>query len=274
MRPVNLIPPEDRRGEKAPSRTGAIPYAILAVLAVGLFAVAAITVTNKQISDRQAEKSQLEAQQADAQARADALAPYAEFADTANARVETVTQLAESRFDWVRVLKELSLVLPDDVWLTDLSGSANPSAGVAPGGGGLADGLAVPTLVIDGCATGHDAVAAFVETLKDIDGVTRVGVESSERGDDSDSSGGSSGSSGSAGVDCRTRNFIASFSITVAFDSASVPASTTVPPSTDATTAPDQVADGQAQEQQARNSTAEQTDKARNATDIIPGVAR
>jgi Tfp pilus assembly protein PilN len=274
MRPVNLIPPEDRRGVKAPSRTGAIPYAILAMLAVVLFAVAAVTLTNKQISDKKAEKSQLEAQQADAQARADALAPYAQFADTANARVQTVSQLAESRFDWVRVLKELSLVLPGDVWLTDLSGSANPSVQAATGGGsGLTEGLAVPTLVIEGCATGHDAVAAFVETLKDIDGVTRVGVESSERGDDSSSSG-SGGSSNSPGADCQTRSFIAKFSITVAFDSASVPASASVPPTTDAATAPDQVADGQAQEQQARDSAAEQTDKARNATDIIPGVAR
>ena len=31
----------------------------------------------------------------------------------------TVTSLADSRFDWERVMRELSLVLPADVWLTE-----------------------------------------------------------------------------------------------------------------------------------------------------------
>ncbi|MFL5869740.1 MAG: PilN domain-containing protein [Solirubrobacterales bacterium] len=275
MRPVNLIPPEDRRGERAPTRTGPFPYAILAVLGVALFAVAAITLANKQISDRKAEKSSLEAQRAEAQARADALGPYAEFASTTQARMATVTSLAQSRFDWVRVLRELSLVLPDDIWLTDLTGAANAGGETtqsSSSGGSLTEGLAVPTLSIAGCGTGHDAVAEFVEALKDIDGVTRVAVESSERGDDSGDSGG-----GGASDSCQTRNFIAKFQIDVAFDSAAVPAATGALPAdpSTATTVPDaQVSDAQGQEQQARDSITQQTGKARNATDIIPGVAR
>src|SRR5919197_1009365 len=45
MRPVNLIPPEARRGEKAPMRTGALSYVIVAVLAVALLGVTAIVIT-------------------------------------------------------------------------------------------------------------------------------------------------------------------------------------------------------------------------------------
>jgi Tfp pilus assembly protein PilN len=268
VRPVNLIPPEDRRGERAPSRTGAVPYLIVGMLGVALAAVAVLGLTNKQISDRKAEKATLEVEEAQATATAEALAPYAEFAQKSDARVATVTSLAESRFDWVRVLKELALVLPDNVWLTNLDGSAS-ATGMSGGGGGLAQGLTVPTLSIQGCATGHDAVAAFIETLKDIDGVTRVGVSSSERGDDS-ASGGSSES-------CQTRSFITAFEIAVAFDAAAVPAATPVPPATpgDETAVSDpQVADAQQQEQQVRDSTAEQTEKADNAANIIPGVAR
>ena len=41
MRPVNLIPPEARRGEKAPMRTGALSYVIVAVLAAALVGVTA-----------------------------------------------------------------------------------------------------------------------------------------------------------------------------------------------------------------------------------------
>ena len=35
MRPVNLIPPEERRGERAPMRTGPLSYVVVAVLAAG-----------------------------------------------------------------------------------------------------------------------------------------------------------------------------------------------------------------------------------------------
>jgi Tfp pilus assembly protein PilN len=233
-----------------------------------------LALTNKQISDRTAEKASLQAEEAQAQATADALAPYAEFAQESSARSATVTSLAQSRFDWVRVMKELALVLPDDVWLTSLSGSVS-AGGAGEGSSGLAEGLEVPTLSLKGCATGHDAVAAFIETLEDIDGVTRVGVASSQRSDES--SAGAGGGGGSAS--CQTRNFIATFDIAVAFDAATVPAAAAAPalpaePSDSAVVSDPQVADGQQQEQQARDDTTEQTDKAGNAADIIPGVAR
>jgi Tfp pilus assembly protein PilN len=272
VRPVNLIPPEDRRGERAPARTGAIPYFVLGILGLAVVAVAVLALTNKQISDREAEKTSLEAQQAQAQARAEALAPYAEFVQASEAQTTTVTSLAQSRFDWVRVLKELSLVLPGDIWLTGLSGSTSGSEA----GSDSAGGLAVPTLSIKGCGTGHRAVAAFVQTLHDIDGVTRVGVASSVRG--SESGGASGGASGGTGDgSCQTRDFIATFEISVAFDAATAPtAATTVPPdpAAGAVEPEGQVADAQQQEQQARDSAAEQSDKAGNAAEIIPGVTR
>jgi Tfp pilus assembly protein PilN len=268
MRPVNLIPPEERRGDRAPSRTGAIPYVVLGILAVALFTIAAVTLVNNQISDREAEKVALEAEQAEAQARASALAPYAEFAARSSARLVTVTGLAQSRFDWVRVLKELSLVLPDDIWLTSLGGAANAES-VSGETSPLASGLQVPTLSLKGCGTGHEAVAEFVETLEDIDGVTRVGIESSKRGDASDDGGGAGGS-------CQTRNFIAAFDIAIAFDAATVPAAAVPPPAApEAGTAPDaEVADAKAETQQAADSAAEQTEEARRAAEIVPGVAR
>jgi Tfp pilus assembly protein PilN len=276
MRPVNLIPPEERRGTRASSRTGQLPYLIIGLMAVVLVVVAALTLTNKQISDRESEKATLTAEEAQARATADALAPFAEFARLSEARSATVTSLAQSRFDWVRVLRELSRVLPDDVWLTGLSGSVSADSG--GGAGALANGLNVPTLAITGCAAGHEGVAGFLEALKDIDGVTRVGVSSSERGEQSGGEGGSS--DGGAG-NCRTRSFISGFDVTVAFDSAAVPAATGTAPapaptasSTGEAASDPQVADAEQQEQQVRDSTDEQTGKATNAANIVPGVTR
>jgi hypothetical protein len=75
-----------------------------------------------------------------------------------------------------------------------------------------------PALEMSGCATGQEAVAEFVTALKNIDGVTRVGLDSSELASKS----GEAGSGGAGGGDCRTRSFIAQFSLVVAFDAAPV----------------------------------------------------
>ena len=58
-----------------------------------------------------------------ADARAAELAPYGEFASLEQARAETVSSLAQSRFDWERVLNELALVMPERVTLETLTGT-------------------------------------------------------------------------------------------------------------------------------------------------------
>lgn len=266
MRPVNLIPPDQRRGASAATRTGALPYVLLGALAVALVAVTALVLTSNQIEDRRAEKAELVVQEAEASARAEALAPYAEFAALSKAREQTVTSLAQSRFDWERVVRELALVLPGDVWLTGLGGSVGGEAQNEATGSTLATQLAGPSLSIKGCAEGHEAVAGLLEALEDIDGVTRVGISSSERPTQSSSAGGDA-------ADCRTRNFISQFEVTVAFDDAApgAPAPQAVPP---ASAEGPELADARQAEQQARDSAARQTEKSENAAEIIPGVAK
>ena len=57
MRPVNLIPPEDRRGEHAPLRTGPLAYIVLGALVLVLVGVTALVLTDNQIAERQGAKS-------------------------------------------------------------------------------------------------------------------------------------------------------------------------------------------------------------------------
>lgn len=228
MRPVNLIPAEDRRGDSAPLRTGPVAYIVLGALVLALAGVTMLVLTNNKISDRKGELAQVQSEDAAAQARAESLASYTQFAALHEQRLQTIASLADSRFDWERVMRELTLILPHSVWLTELEASAggeNSSGG--SGGGSLSGSIAGPSLSISGCAAGQDSVANFVTALKDIDGVTRVGVESSElAGEDegAGSAGGSESEGGSSG-DCRTRKFIAEFNLVVAFDAAPVPLS-------------------------------------------------
>jgi Tfp pilus assembly protein PilN len=216
MRPVNLIPAEDRRGDQAPLRTGPLAYIVMGALVAVLVGVAALALTGNQISERQDEVATLKREDAAVSAHAARLASYTQFRALSEQRVATVQSLADSRFDWERVLRELSLVLPSDVALTELSanGAGGEGAESSEGGGG---GLAVsgPSLTLSGCAAGYAGVAGFVTALKDIDGVTRVGVQSSSE---------TAESSGSGEVACGGGSATVEFALVVAFDAAPVPA--------------------------------------------------
>jgi Tfp pilus assembly protein PilN len=222
MRPINLIPPESRRGASAPMRTGPLPYLVLGALALILVGVALYVLAGNTVSEREAEVARLHREDARASAKAERLAAFTQFHELQLARSETVASLADSRFDWERVMRELSLILPDDAWLVSLNASASPESGGESGGGSLRAAAAGPALELKGCATGQESVAGFVTALKDIDGVTRVGVESSGLGESEGTASG--GGEDGANEDCRTRSFIAQFSIVVAFDAAPVPA--------------------------------------------------
>jgi Tfp pilus assembly protein PilN len=211
MRPVNLIPPDQRRGDNAPLRTGPVAYIVVGALALVLLGVTMLVLASNDVAEKKDELVTLRHEDAAAQARAEALAPYAQFQAMSRQRVETVTSLADSRFDWPRVMRELALILPDDVLLSNLTAGA----GAAGGESGEGLGVAGPSLELSGCTVGQDSVARFVAALKDIDGVTRVGLESSTIGE-----GSSSASSGA----CEEANYENQYEIVVAFDAAPVPA--------------------------------------------------
>ncbi len=275
MRGVDLTPPEERHGSSAPTRTGGLHYIVLVALGLGLLAVVVTTFTSKQVSDGKADVARLEQELSQSTATATALQPFADFRTAQVARSATVTSLAQSRFDWQRVMNELALVLPDDIWLVNLTATVLPDVQIEGGGGvSTRDSVEGPALELVGCAPSQDAVAGFVAALEDIDGVTRVGLASSEL---PETAGGASGAPAAAGgEDCRTQSFIAKFEIVVAFDAVPPPAGAIgLPPSVPAPLAtPDsgQLADAQAQEATAASSVSEKTAKAKNATEtFIPG---
>ena len=221
MRPVNLLPPELRQGAQAPMRTGPIPYLVVGALAAVLAGVALLVLTGNQISEKRTEVVTLKQEDAAAVQEAKRLAAYTQFQALHEQRLATIASLADSRFDWERVMRELALILPHDVWLTELSASASAESESGAGGGSLRSAIAGPALTLGGCATGQESVAGFVTALKDIDGVTRVGVESAELPSQGES--GEGGDSEGGGGECQTRKFIASFHLIVAFDAAPIP---------------------------------------------------
>lgn len=220
MRPVNLIPPEERSGSRRPMRGGPLAYIVVGALVAALVGVTALVTTGNAISDSEAEITRVEGEVSAAKSRAQELSAYTQFHQVREQRMATVASLANSRFDWERVMRELALILPGNVWLTSLSAGA--TAGGSEGeSGGLRASISGPALTLNGCARSQDAVAGFIQALKEIDGVTRVGMSQSALG----GAGTASSDSATAGG-CQTRKFIAQFEMVVAFDAAPVPAET------------------------------------------------
>ena len=288
MRPVNLIPPDERRGDSDPLRTGSLIYVLLAGLGLLLLGIVVVALTSKQISDRTSEKSSLERQLTSATQRANSVQAFTEFRTVQQNRAATVTSLAQSRFDWQRVLQELARVLPADITICSLTGTVSQNVSMDSGGGSsscssgssggtsLRDQVAGPALEIDGCAPSQDAVAGFVAALQDIDGVTRVGLEHSG-GSSQQGGSGLTGEPGDASLSSSNgcpKPY--GFTIFAAFDAVPAPGSTPAAPptpptpsGTDATTSNNQVSDGQSQENVAKASVNAQTSKANQAVHTV-----
>ena len=187
MKAINLLPPDLRGTPKSatpkaaatPEAPGGIgAFVVLGALAACVVALAAYVLTTNTVKDRQA---QLEAATAHAEAtrqRVDQLKPYADFQAMAETRIQTVKDLAASRFDWEQALRDISRAVPGEVTLTELNGTISSAAG---GGSGLRSAIAAPAIELKGCTTGQKQVATLLSRLRNVDGVTRVSLNKSAK---------------------------------------------------------------------------------------------
>lgn len=181
MRPVNLIPGGKRGGAVTGGRNVA-SYAIIGALILILGAVSLMALYGREADEHKAEIDSLESQIATAQAEAASLSSFTSFKQIRDARVATIDSLAKSRFDWERVMRELAIVIPEEVWLTNLTGTASPTATVENGAGlQLRATIPGPALEMTGCALNQRTVARLIAAVNDIDGVTRVLVSDSAK---------------------------------------------------------------------------------------------
>jgi Tfp pilus assembly protein PilN len=199
VRAVNLIPGDAGR---AGGRSGGGAYVLLAVLGALVAGVAYYVLTSNAIADRRAQLTQLQVQTRAAQEQADATQPYREFAQLAQARVQTIRQLGAARFDWHRALSDVSKAMPGNVWLSSLLGTVAPGVSVEGGASGATSALRAalpsPAIELTGCTTGHDGVVRLISRLRLVRGVQRVALADSAK---QTAAGGGGG--GGAGGDCR-----------------------------------------------------------------------
>jgi Tfp pilus assembly protein PilN len=184
MKAINLLP-SDLRGTpkgaapKAPvtaDEPGGIgAFVVLGALAACVVALAAYVLTTNTVKDRQAKLDAAVAEARSTTERVNQLKPYADFQALAETRIQTVKDLASSRFDWEQALRDISRAVPADVTLTELNGTV----GSAAGGSAVRTAIAAPAIELKGCTTGQKEVATLLARLRAVQGVTRVSLSKS-----------------------------------------------------------------------------------------------
>lgn len=186
VRAVNLLPPDLRGASKTTAELsvaseasgGAGPFVVLGVLAACVAGVAGYVLAGNTVKQRQAELADVTARQQAIAGRVAALKPYADFDAKAKSRVQTVRDIADSRFDWQNALVDLSRVIPANVTLKGLTGDVSADTGASDGS--LRGAIAAPAITLQGCAPDQTDVARLMARLHGVDGVTRVSLSKSD----------------------------------------------------------------------------------------------
>ena len=126
MRAVNLIPAEQRKGGAVGRRSQGIAFGVLGLLAGAAILVFLYGSASHQLASRKAEAAALTQQAQQVQAQAAQLSSYTSFMQMREQRLQAISQLVGSRFDWSATMNELSRVLPDAAETVPMSSLGQP----------------------------------------------------------------------------------------------------------------------------------------------------
>ena len=180
MRPVNLLPESQRR--RQPSGQGGSAYVVLSALACLLIMVGVYVLTANKATSRGNDAAAASAEADRLEARAAEIGAFGDFAQIKQTRLASVQQLADGRFDWERLMRELARVLPSNGWLqivqasttgeVDSSGTEATTGAVGSGG---------PTAKLTGCMPRQSDVARLMLRLRRMHRVEEVTLKESAR---------------------------------------------------------------------------------------------
>jgi Tfp pilus assembly protein PilN len=177
MRAVNLLPRETT--QKSAVKKEQIPFVVggcIGLVVTALIASQYLSQSGKVASERQTLED-LKAQLAALPAPPPGPTPQqTKLAGEQTTRLVALQTALQTRVAWDRVLRKFSLVLPEDVWLTQLSlkSPISPATNAAPEGSGAPTGFS-----IEGKTYSHDAVARLLSRLSVVSDLTNVQLVSS-----------------------------------------------------------------------------------------------
>lgn len=171
MRAVNLLPRDEAKRSFEAKRGvvfGGVGGAALATAVLASMVISAGGAANSKQEELDALRAQI------------AAIPTVPVIDTSRedslaaekgARVGALSAALAGRVAWDRVLRQVSLVLPEDVWLTNLSAAAPDATQAAPIGSGF---------TLTGATYSQNGVARFLSRLAVVPDLANVRLQSSQ----------------------------------------------------------------------------------------------
>jgi Tfp pilus assembly protein PilN len=167
---VNLLPSKKEIRERRRQAPVAALGGVVGVVAVTAVLALWFLSASSAVTERQSVVDALRAELA----AIPAPAPRDTSGDTLQqekaARVTALSAALGKRVPWDRVLRELSLVTPNDVWLTTLQATSPTASGSSAGGGAFS---------ISGRTYSHDSVARLLARLSLVPDLDQVKLEKS-----------------------------------------------------------------------------------------------
>jgi Tfp pilus assembly protein PilN len=176
---VNLLPPEILEGRRFRQVQYGLGGALLVALAIValLYSMAAGSQGRAQQKVDKAKATNVSLQR-DLSRYDSVKAVYTQVAT----REGMLTQAAGSEVQWSQYLNDLSLSVPDNVWITAFTATQTPPAAAAkPAAGAAAADPGIGTVTFTGTAFAHDDVATWLESLAKVKGYTNSYVTTSTK---------------------------------------------------------------------------------------------
>jgi Tfp pilus assembly protein PilN len=184
MKRINLLPPGER--DKA-SRERGLAYALLGLVVLVAALGAVYLMLNRQVATKQDQVNDLQAQVQQVNSQVAALKWAEQLQTQRTSMAATARQIYDARVDWSNILEELSLVIPEQVCLTDFTGQVpaamQPSVSGGSSGATTSTAQGAADITLQGRADSHVSVASFMTRLGLMPQLTNVQLVSSTASD-------------------------------------------------------------------------------------------
>jgi Tfp pilus assembly protein PilN len=179
MTQVNLLPVEVQAERRTRRQTTLVVSAVGGVLGllilIFILQSARLASENRKLEEQRAANGQLQTQ-------ISSLTRFEQLKQAVTTKEGLLSNLLHGEIQWSGVLRDISLVIPRDMWLTSLSGSVQASSTGSPGSSTtpVAQGL-VGNIQFQGMAFKHTTVADWLTRLESVRGWLNPWISTSSK---------------------------------------------------------------------------------------------
>jgi Tfp pilus assembly protein PilN len=176
---INLLPPELRQRQAIRRNTSFVIVAGLALLAlIGLFYFFQV----QRLSQAQSDLADQQERNANLQSQIDALSQFADLQAELAAKQQLVATIFVNEVSWSSALLDVSRVIPDASYLTNLTGqiTATAEGEVAEPSGGTPETTLIGNMSFSGVANQTETIATWITRLEEVQGWVNAWVNSAQ----------------------------------------------------------------------------------------------